>query len=639
LESTHQMSRLSEVGADRTAPPLAPLDRPAWMVWLRRHADPDPDPARAGLDSTAPAHAVGRCLFVLPSDGVTHAWCRRGRYAVLLYGHLVNRAALCRRLEIPNAPALSDAELLLTAYEAWGAGVARELEGVYAAAVWDQEEEALLCIRDPIGVMPLFYAQTDAGLVLSSDCWTVLRHPAVPRQINRLVLAEHLLWRHSRAEETFFAQVHRIPGAHYLLARDGDIKTVRYWDPVPPPGEPVDWLDPAEQDRFPELMHRTIASYMALGSAAVALSGGLDSVSVATVACAVADEYGWPRPHALAVHFDDPTWDEREIQTGVAQTLGMPLHLISPRGFAGGRSLLDLSLELSSSYPSPLYSLWHPILTHLTERAQSEGHGVILTGVGGDEWLGVTPALAADLIRAGDAVGLWRLYQAQRKSFRTPPAQAARDVLWQYGMRAVMRDAAHRYMPGWAASRRRPVTLPDWIAPDPELRQQLQQRLELQELRPPVDSAYVRDMRPLLQRPRVMMTMEEFYYRSRGRGVTCFHPYWSRPITEFVLRMPPRRLNEGGRSKGLVRRMLAERFTQLGFDRQKKLSRNPFFERLMAEQWPGMWRRWAGDSALADAGVVDMPRLQDSLLKKAAAGNLNYFPVWLLAEAWLRGQR
>jgi hypothetical protein len=33
-----------------------------------------------------------------------------------------------------------------------------------------------------------------------------------------------------------------------------------------------------------------------------------------------------------------------------------------------------------------------------------------------------------------------------------------------------------------------------------------------------------------------------------------------------------------------------------------------------------------------------MPRLQDSLLKKAAAGNLNYFPVWLLAEAWLRGQ-
>jgi hypothetical protein len=136
-----------------------------------------------------------------------------------------------------------------------------------------------------------------------------------------------------------------------------------------------------------------------------------------------------------------------------------------------------------------------------------------------------------------------------------------------------------------------------------------------------------------------MMTMEEFYYRSRGRGVTCFHPYWSRPITEFVLRMPPRRLNEGGRSKGLVRRMLAERFTQLGFDRQKKLSRNPFFERLMAEQWPGMWRRWAGDSALADAGVVDMPRLQDSLLKKAAAGNLNYFPVWLLAEAWLRGQR
>jgi hypothetical protein len=84
--------------------------------------------------------------------------------------------------------------------------------------------------------------------------------------------------------------------------------------------------------------------------------------------------------------------------------------------------------------------------------------------------------------------------------------------------------------------------------------------------------------------------------------------------------------------------MLAGRFTELGFDHQKKLSRNPFFERLISEQWPAVLGRWAADSVLARAGVVDMPRLEDSLLKKAAAGNLNYFPVWLLAEAWLRRQ-
>src|SRR5437870_2277133 len=77
---------------------LHPSTGQGWMVWLQRHASEAPNPVRAGLDRSTQAYAVGRCFFALPDDGVTYAWCRRGRYAVLLYGHLVNREELRRRL-------------------------------------------------------------------------------------------------------------------------------------------------------------------------------------------------------------------------------------------------------------------------------------------------------------------------------------------------------------------------------------------------------------------------------------------------------------------------------------------------------------------------------------------------------------
>ena len=50
-------------------------------------------------------------------------------------------------------------------------------------------------------------------------------------------------------EETFFAGVCRLPGAHLLAAQGTDVRVLRYWDPLPP-GQPIDWLAPAELAEF-----------------------------------------------------------------------------------------------------------------------------------------------------------------------------------------------------------------------------------------------------------------------------------------------------------------------------------------------------------------------------------------------------
>jgi asparagine synthase (glutamine-hydrolysing) len=609
---------------------------PCWMVWLQDRAAADPSTAWTGSGGTRRVHRIGRCLFATPADGVGFSWCRRDGRAGLVYGHLFNPDELRQRLRIPAASGPSDAELLLAAYEVWGRDAPRELDGTYAAIVWDEAEETLLCVRDPIGVIPAFYARTGAGLVISSDIWTVLRHPAVSGEVNRLVLAEHLLWHHSDVEETLFESVRRLPGAHCLQVRRTDLAVFRYWDPLPPPGQPIDWLHSSELERFPALMRRTIAACMALGPSGIAQSAGIDSVSVATFAAEVAAEHAWPNPHALALYDDDPSSDDSVGQVGVARALEMPLHLFTLPEALGGRPLLDAMMALSPSYPSPLSNIWAPSLAHLTQTAASQGIRAILTGIGGDEWLGVPLLLAADLVRAGNLVGLWRLYQAHLRSYEADPLLLARDVLWRFGLREVLREAAYRHASGLINRRHRPVGLPDWIAPDPELRRKLHERVQPPPPQPRPESGYLWEMRPQLQAPRVSMQMEEFFYRGRPWGVSFVHPYWSRPVVEFLVRTPPHLLNSGGRSKGFVRRLLAERFPKLDIAKQKKITRSPLLERLIAQQWPGIWRRWASDSALARAGVVEAPRLEAAMESAVASQKDIYVPLWLSTEAWLR---
>jgi asparagine synthase (glutamine-hydrolysing) len=614
-----------------------PREGRSWLVWLGHRPDATPDPAGTGLGPDQHAYPLGRCLLTLPNDGHPFSCARSHGRTAFLFGHLLHQEDLRRRLELPPDPPPSDADLLLAAYNAWGTQAPQQLDGAFAAVLWDETRDQLLCFRDAIGLMPCFYARTPAGLVLSSDLWTVLRHPHVSRQVDPLAVALHLTWNHDRTEETLFQQVRRLPGAHCLQVRGQQVTVERYWDPLPPPGEPIDWVDREELGQFPTLMEEVIASYLELGPTAISLSAGIDSVSVAYFAVEAAARLGREKPEAFSIHFADPTCDESGGQAAVAEALGMKFRLLTFAECLGGQPLLEAALQLTPASPTPMLSLWQPLYRHLMAEARRQGARTVLTGNGGDEQLCVMHLVAADLIRSGDLVGLWGAYRADRRSHGASHGYLIKQMLWENGVRPVLRDLAFRYAPGWAERQRRPVELPDWIAPDPHLRRQLLDRLQPPTPSLPEESYYVREMRTALQHPLAMIDMEQFHYRGYGRGISYLHPYWSRPVIEFLFRTPPRLLNEGGFSKGFVRRILAERFPHLGFDRQRKVYATSMSEPLIDAQWPALWQRWAPDSALERAGVVDVARLA-AAMQTASRRQRCYILLWLATEAWLRGQ-
>ena len=87
----------------------------------------------------------------------------------------------------------SDTEVVLTAYLCWGTKCVEKLNGIFAFAIWDDDEQRLFLARDRIGVKPLFYYEYKNGLLFASEIKTLLKNPIVEPKIDEQGLYEVFL--------------------------------------------------------------------------------------------------------------------------------------------------------------------------------------------------------------------------------------------------------------------------------------------------------------------------------------------------------------------------------------------------------------------------------------------------------------
>src|SRR5690349_22317783 len=129
----------------------------------------------------------------------------------------------------------SDTETILRMYEARGLDFVHDLEGDFAIAIWDANEQRLVLARDRVGVKPLYYATGGGRLIFASEIKAILEHPQVTRDIDEEALYHYLTFLTTPAPLTLFAGIHKLP-AGCLLTCDarGEIKVTRYWDAIQP---------------------------------------------------------------------------------------------------------------------------------------------------------------------------------------------------------------------------------------------------------------------------------------------------------------------------------------------------------------------------------------------------------------------
>ena len=121
---------------------------------------------------------------------------RNGRYRIVLNGEIYNFQTLRAELEGKGETfrSHSDTEVVLKMYERYGPDSVRELEGMFALAIWDEQEQTCFLARDPLGIKPLYYYETNGATWFASELKTLLGTSLVPRRLSLEAVAGYLLF-------------------------------------------------------------------------------------------------------------------------------------------------------------------------------------------------------------------------------------------------------------------------------------------------------------------------------------------------------------------------------------------------------------------------------------------------------------
>lgn len=202
-----------------------------------------------------------------------------------------NRVELCGALDLTPAT-LSDLELVLAAYLAWGPDCVTRFIGEFSFVLWDDRDRQLLAARDHMGDRALYYRTDDKTLVLSNEIrvprdWSQAAAEVDEDTFAGVLVRKRLFMRDP--ERTLFKGVLQVPPGHFLLASSDSLRVQSYWSladlsstPLPP--APLEDLQAEFREILAEAVRCRLPTHHGVGSH---LSGGLDS---STLACLAASE-------------------------------------------------------------------------------------------------------------------------------------------------------------------------------------------------------------------------------------------------------------------------------------------------------------------------------------------------------------
>ena len=205
-------------------------------------------------------------------------------YSLVYNGELYNTEQLRRELIglRHTFHGHSDTEVVLHAYAQWKETCLQKFNGIFGFAVWEGKAQRLFLARDRMGVKPLFYAQTEDGILFASEIKTILAHGAVSARLDREGAAQLLLLGPGRIPGSGVLKgiCELEPGCCGFFA-EGRWQQWRYWK-LQDREHRESFEETAEHVRFlvTDAIKRQMVSDVPIGTF---LSGGLDSSLISSV--------------------------------------------------------------------------------------------------------------------------------------------------------------------------------------------------------------------------------------------------------------------------------------------------------------------------------------------------------------------
>lgn len=305
-----------------------------------------------------------------------------GSVVVVFNGEIYNYLQL-----IPELQALghlfhtkSDTEVIVHAWESWGADCVKRFRGMFAFALWDRKKQTFFMARDRLGVKPLYYALLDDGMLLfGSELKSVMAHGGLPRNIDPLAVEEYFALGYVAEPRSIFKQARKLSPAHTLTLCRGQPmgESQAYWDVRFSLDNPISLADAQAElvARLQESVRLRMVAEVPLGAF---LSGGVDSSAVVALMAGLSQA----PVNTCAIGFDDPAFNESDFAQKVADRYHTTHHLEVVKS-----DDFDLIDTLARLYDEP-YADSSAIPTYRVCQLARKHVTVALSGDGGDESFG-----------------------------------------------------------------------------------------------------------------------------------------------------------------------------------------------------------------------------------------------------------
>ncbi|MEM2929172.1 MAG: asparagine synthase (glutamine-hydrolyzing) [Nitrososphaerota archaeon] len=303
---------------------------------------------------------------------------------IILNGEIYNYIELSEELKKRGHKFYSktDTEVIIHAYEEWGADCLNHFNGMWAFALWDKRKKRIFCSRDRFGIKPFYYYYDGKTFVFASEIKAILQDPAIRRIPNDKRIYDYLGYGYlDHTEETFFKNINQLRGSNYLTldikGTDLNLKINQYWDIKPIELRGVESFEKRFLELFKDSINLHLRSDVPIGTC---LSGGLDSSSIVCVT----QEYLNSNIHkTFSSCFEDQRYDEREYIQKVIETNHIEPHFVFPNPKKLFEEINELIWYQEEPFGSTsIYAQWN-----VFKLAKEKGIKVVLDGQGADELL------------------------------------------------------------------------------------------------------------------------------------------------------------------------------------------------------------------------------------------------------------
>jgi asparagine synthase (glutamine-hydrolysing) len=321
---------------------------------------------------------------------------RRG-FILTLDGRLDNRDELIPELRSELDANPTDVAIVSAAFDRWETDCFKRIAGDWAVSIWKQEQHELLFATDYMAIRHIFYYVKNNGVWWSTDLSPLVLLSGDKFHIDDDYIAGYF----ARGPDSYltpYREIRQAPAGQFVRVRShGGISVQRYW--TFSPNVRIRYKTDVEyEEHFRHVFRQSVRRRLRSDSPILAeLSGGLDSSSIVCIADDILAREKVQTPRLDTLSFFDKTEPNGEDW--------MYFPKVEER-----RGRVGTHIDVSNSGDSPAsleYSEFHPFPGYLGfgrkvefERAratQNGGYRVIMSGIGGDEFLGGIPDPRAQL--------------------------------------------------------------------------------------------------------------------------------------------------------------------------------------------------------------------------------------------------